>query len=165
MKFTRATEYAIRTVLYIAAQEGREVVGRREICREMGVPYPFLGKISQLLARAGLLEIRQGVHGGYKLVRGAGRTTLLAVVEAIEGELFLSDCVERPGTCDRSVRCPVHRSWTRVRERLRRMLAQVRFDDLVRGERGARRPSRSGGHQPAPQSVHEGGKAPRTGGR
>ena len=57
MRLTRAGEYAVRCVLYLAAQRPGQVCNRKAIARAMGIPDQFLGKIAQQLAHAGLIEV------------------------------------------------------------------------------------------------------------
>jgi Rrf2 family protein len=89
MRLSRAGEYAVRCVLYLANRPAKEVVPRWAVAQAMEIPEPFLAKIGQQLARAGILEILQGAKGGYRLRRSPQEISLLEVVEAVMGELFL----------------------------------------------------------------------------
>lgn len=133
MKLTRAAEYAIRCVLYLSGQPAGRLVSRREVSREMGIPEPFLGKIAQGLAKAGLVIVRQGSRGGYVLALPPQDISLLQVVEALDGEILINDCLSRPGQCERDARCPVHGVWRGVRNGLRQALDRVDFAELARG--------------------------------
>ena len=96
----------------------------------MDIPDQFLGKIAQQLARAGFIEIVQGAKGGYRMVVSPDRLSLLAVVEAVVGEIFLNDCILRPESCNRSRSCAVHRVWEKARDQLRATLQQATFAEL-----------------------------------
>ena len=132
MRLTRAGEYAVRCVLYLSGQEQGEVVSRKEIAKGMEIPEQFLGKIAQQLARSGFIEIVQGAKGGYRLLVSPQELTLLDVVETISGEIFLNDCVMRPGSCKRSPTCAVHIVWKNAREQLRETLRAATFDKLLK---------------------------------
>jgi len=131
MRLTRAGEYAIRAVLYLAGKGRGELVNRREIAREMDIPGQFLAKIAQQLARAGHIEIVQGAKGGFRLRVPPESLTLLDVVEAVEGEIFLNDCIMDPGSCRRSPTCAVHRVWDQARTQLRECLRSASFSTLL----------------------------------
>ena len=139
MQITQSTEYAVRCVLHLALAPAGRAVPRREIAAAQGIPAPFLAKIAQRLARAGILRIQQGARGGYELLKPAQRLTLLQVVEAVEGDLTLNTCVLHPRTCTRTRVCAVHRVWTKAREDLRATLAGVTFAELAAHE-GPRQP-------------------------
>ncbi len=123
MMLTKAGEYAVRCMLYLATADMEEVVARRDISEAMDIPGPFLAKIAQELARAGLIQIVQGARGGYRLLKAPEDVTLLDVVEAVEGEIFLNECIFRPEGCGRSGFCGVHQVWQKAREGLRETLS------------------------------------------
>jgi Rrf2 family protein len=134
LEITRATEYAIRTVLHLALADAGRVVPRREIVERWEIPGQFLGKIAQRLARAGIIRIRQGARGGYLLLVPPERLTLLAVVEAAEGSIVLNQCLMHATSCSRSCGCSVHAVWAAARRQLRETLAGVTFAQLAAAE-------------------------------
>jgi len=131
MRLTRAGEYAVRCVLYLASKGAGTIGNRKQIAAEMDIPEQFLGKIAQQLARAGFLEIVQGARGGLKLLVAPENLTLLDVVEAVIGEIFLNDCVIRPESCQRSQACSVHQIWEKARSQLRDTLREATFASLL----------------------------------
>lgn len=135
MLITRATEYAVRCALYLAAQPPDRIVPRHEIAQAMDIPVAFLAKITQRLARVGIFRIVQGVCGGCRLLLPAQRLTLLAVVEAAEGEIGLNKCVLDPKACSSSDFCAVHPAWSEARRLLRESLGAVTFVALAAKER------------------------------
>ncbi len=131
MRLTRAGEYGVRCVLYLAGQPYGKVVNRMEIANAMDIPGQFLSKIARQLAVAGIVDIIQGAKGGLKLAMSADRVSLLQVVEAITGEIFLNDCLASPGSCQRTPECSVHRVWSQARNQLRETLRQTTFAQLI----------------------------------
>lgn len=134
MRLTRAAEYAIRCVLYLSKQSEGCVVARMEIASAMEIPDQYLGKIAQQLSRAGIIEIRQGARGGFRLVKPPSDLSLLDVIEAVMGEIFLNDCVLRPDSCTRSDACSVHVVWEKARNQLRKTLGEATFSTLIRNK-------------------------------
>jgi Rrf2 family transcriptional regulator, iron-sulfur cluster assembly transcription factor len=132
MRLTRAGEYAVRCVLHLASQGQGTLCARKAVAERMDIPDQFLGKIAQQLARAGLIEIVQGARGGLRLIVPPGQVTLLDVVEAVIGEIFLNDCVLRPESCDRSHACAVHCVWAEAKDQLRRTLEKATFAALLK---------------------------------
>ena len=131
MRLTRAGEYAVRCVLYLADRGAGQVISRKQIAREMDIPPYFLSKIAQQLAREGLLEIVQGAKGGLRLTVSPDKLSLLDVVEAVIGEIFLNDCIVRPESCNRSQACSVHQIWDKARNQLRDTLREATFSSLL----------------------------------
>ena len=134
MRLTRAGEYAVRCIFYLILQDMGLVCKRKQIAQEMDIPDEFLGKIAQQLAQAGLIEIVQGSKGGLRLVVPPEKISMLEVIEAVIGEIFLNDCILRTSSCNRSNTCPAHRVWQRARDQLRNTLAEATFDKLVQEE-------------------------------
>jgi Rrf2 family iron-sulfur cluster assembly transcriptional regulator len=134
MRLTRAGEYAVRCVLYLSAREEGAVIPRREVAEAMEIPGVFLGKIAQQLARSGILEIIRGARGGFRLLRSPEAITLLEVVEAVVGEIFLNDCLLKPTSCSRVESCAVHQVWIKARTQLRETLGQATFAQFLSEE-------------------------------
>ncbi len=131
MRLTRAGEYAVRCMVYLAQQGKGVLASRQEIARHADIPPHFLAKIAQDLAKAGFIEIRQGARGGFVLLKDPKAVTLLEVVETMIGEIYLNDCVANPGSCKASPSCSVNKVWMHARKQLRDTLGQVTFDQLV----------------------------------
>ena len=134
MRLTRAGEYAVRCVLYLSSCPAGEVVSRKAIAEAMDIPEQFLGKIAQQLARSGIVEIVQGAKGGIRLLRPPEKLSLLQVVEATIGEIFLNDCLMNPGSCLRSQACAVNIIWDRARQQLRETLGDATFISLLKSQ-------------------------------
>jgi len=131
MRLTRAGEYAVRCVLYLSAKGAGTLIGRKEIALQCDIPDKFLAKIAQQLARAKLIEIRQGARGGYVLCREPQNISLLEVVEAIIGEIYLNDCVNSAAVCRASANCAINRVWIKARNQMRDTLRAVTFAELL----------------------------------
>ena len=134
MRLTRAGEYAVRCALYLTHKGEGVTTSRREIARIMDIPDQFLGKIAQQLAKAQIIEIIQGAKGGYKLVISPDNLSMLDVVEAVIGEIFLNDCVIRPESCQRAPVCSAHLVWEKARDQLRNTLRQTTFRQMLEHE-------------------------------
>ena len=58
--FSRTTEYALRAVVYLAAQDGAaRTIG--QIAEATRVPSDYLSKVMQNLRRAGLVQSQRGL--------------------------------------------------------------------------------------------------------
>ena len=131
MRLTKAGEYAIRCALFLSFQGMNVVASKKEIARVMEIPDQFLGKIAQQLARHGIIEIIQGSKGGYRLLVPPHKLTMLDVVEAVIGEIYLNDCVVRPDSCQRVVSCTIHQVWEKARDQLRTTLREASFEHIL----------------------------------
>ncbi len=131
MRLTKAGEYGVRIIHYLATNVPfGKVVSRKEICDAYDIPFHFFSKVAPLLARAGIVELVRGRDGGIKLKRLPENITLLDVIEAVIGEIFLNSCVINPESCRMNMECQVHQVWLEARERLRETLRSKTFKEL-----------------------------------
>lgn len=106
MQFTKAEEYGIFGVLYLANQPVERITPLSEISETQGVPEKFLAKIFQSLSKSGLVRSHRGVKGGFSLGRPAGQISIREIVETIQGPYFISKCLHTSDVCDRK-NCPL----------------------------------------------------------
>ena len=108
---TRETDYALRTALYLARQEGDDVVSTAELAEAMAIPYRFLRKIVSKLVAAGLVESRRGKGGGLMLSMPAGDMSLMQVISAVDpASVLLNRCFSDTAHCDRSGTCGIRQA-------------------------------------------------------
>lgn len=131
MIITRATEYAIRAVLYMAAQPQGEIVYKRDICKAQEITPAFLTKILQPLIREGIVGSQRGVGGGFYLTRDPSEITLLDVIRTQEGPVYLNQCLVEQDGCSRESFCPVHGAWKEIREEFMALLDRYDFASLA----------------------------------
>lgn len=134
MLITRATEYAIRAVLYLSKQPRGQIVLKKDICLEQAVTPAFLTKILQPLIKAGIVGSQRGVGGGFYLIKEPTEVTLYDIIAVQEGPLYLNLCLVRDGACDRDLFCPVHGAWKEIREGFAGLLQNHTFAQLVERE-------------------------------
>ncbi|MBE9486802.1 MAG: Rrf2 family transcriptional regulator [Chloroflexi bacterium] len=135
MVITRATEYAIRTVVFLAQQPKDEIVLKKDICRTQDVTPAFLTKILQPLIKAGIVSSQRGVGGGFLLAKDPGEITLLDIFQAEEGQLKLNYCLLDSEACHRDSYCSVHEVWHEAQNKMIRVLTKYNITELVRREK------------------------------
>jgi len=92
-------------------------------------------ELVSLLSRAGLLRATRGSGGGLKLARPAAAISLADIVEAVEGPIALTPCVEHGRhDCALEACCSVRPHWGVVNETLRGALAGVPLTRLAQPE-------------------------------
>ncbi len=88
MKISRSTGYALVAVGFIAQNYKDGAVLAARISKEYDIPLEYLLKILQQLVRANVLRSKSGPRGGFFLARPAEHTTLLQIIEAVDGPLM-----------------------------------------------------------------------------
>ena len=95
MRLSSLADYAV--VMMSAAARHCGVSGRLNatlIAEETGLPLPTVQKLVSKLSAAGLIESARGSGGGFRLARPPVSITLADIVEAIEGPIAMTSCVE-----------------------------------------------------------------------
>ncbi len=132
--FSKACEYGIKAMIYIAQQSNRsERVSLREIPEAIGSPEAFTAKILQALTRAGLLISTKGPSGGFVLAYPAHKMNLAQIVSAIDGDGIFTGCGLGLAECSSDRPCPIHFRFLSVRNELKEMLENSSLEELSEG--------------------------------
>jgi Rrf2 family protein len=131
MLVTRETDYAVRTVLYLAREHDR-VASVTEVAQAMFIPKSFLAKILQRLVRNGIVQSIRGVKGGFRLAKKPNEITLLAIMEAIQGLAGINVCAVDSKKCRLSSTCAVHPVWVDIRKEVETRLKKQTIATLLR---------------------------------
>ena len=131
LRINRQTDYAVRVILSLSKKAQGSRVPTSEIGREMLIPPALLQRIVAQLAGGGFINTRAGRDVGVTLAHEPKEISLLEVVEHFEGEIYLSDCILKPGECPFEMRCPVHCQWVRLKNMLRDEMSHITFQQLV----------------------------------
>jgi Rrf2 family protein len=131
LRVNRQTDYAVRVILALSKKERDRRFSSAMIGREMLIPPILLQRIVAELANGEFITTFAGRDGGIMLAHAPRDITLLQVVEHFEGELFLSDCILKPGECPFERKCPVRCQWVRLKNLLRDEMARITFEQLV----------------------------------
>ncbi len=103
---SRKTDYALRSLVYLAGRERGEWVSTTELSRQLNAPRGFLAKIFQALIRRRILASGRGKNGGVRLRRQG--ISLLEVIQALEPTFSLNKCLDGEFTCFMERDCSVH---------------------------------------------------------
>ncbi len=132
MRVSSMADYAVVTMCAAARHCGSARVSASELADETGLPAPTVQKVVSQLSKAGLLRSTRGSGGGLKLARPAAAITLADIVEAVEGPITLTPCVEHGRhDCALEGTCSVQPHWGIVNEALRGALADVPLTRLA----------------------------------
>jgi len=130
MQITRAGEYGVLGLLYLARQEAGAMAMVEDISREEKVPKSFLAKIFQSLARAGLLRSVRGTGGGFTLARTPESITVLEIIEAIEGKIALGRCLGEEPSCEHMGGCALCGLLAQAQDQVKDVFARTTLADL-----------------------------------
>jgi Rrf2 family protein len=136
LRLNKMTDYAIRVVRAIYMDPDR-VVTSVVISERENIPLPILFKVLRVLNSAGIITSRRGRGdkvGGYELMADPANLTLLDVIQVVQGEVYLSDCLQDTSICCHRGNCGVHKEFQRINEALRKECGAKSIKELIESE-------------------------------
>ncbi len=131
MRLSSLADYAVVMMAAAARHCGTVRLSASALADETGVPLPTAQKLVSRLAAAGLVESARGTGGGFRLARPAAAISLADIVEAVEGPIAMTTCVdEERHDCALDGHCLVKPHWGVVNEAIRGALAGVSLAHL-----------------------------------
>jgi len=130
MQFSRATEYALLGLIYLAHDTER-IASVDEIARTEKLSVYFLRNIFQKLKTAALVKSKRG-HG-YILAQPPQTISVRTILEAVEGPLTIHACLgdKRKPICVHSQKCKILKIWNNVQQRFLADLQRVKLANLI----------------------------------
>lgn len=98
MRLTNFSDYALRLLMYAAAQSGR-LITIEETAEVYGVSRAHLMKVANVLTRGGYLKAVRGRSGGLALGKRPSKIRLGDVVRATEPDFALAECFAAGNRC------------------------------------------------------------------
>ncbi len=134
IRINRQTDYAVRVVLALAEHETNTRMSSRVIQSNMHIPVSFMPRIVSQLANNGLVKTYAGRDGGLELARPPAQISIQEVVEAFEGPILLSGCIQGKDEDNYPFHnnCHVRTKWGRIQVAMLREMAAINFADLAK---------------------------------
>ena len=131
IRLSRMADYGVVVMTYMARHRLKNCT-THQVAGDTGLSEATAGKLLKVFARDGLLDSHRGVHGGYRFVLKPEDISMARIVEAVEGPIALTRCVdEHPGRCDIEALCPMSGGWNRINAALRNAFEGVSLAAMV----------------------------------
>ena len=134
LRITRQTDYGIVIMSLFSGKEADSVLSARDMARETNLPLPTVSKILKSLTRGGLLDSTRGVKGGYSLARASDSISVANIIEAIEGPIALTDCLDQSNRdCMIEDSCPCKTNWQHINDAVKAALDTIPLAQMTAG--------------------------------
>lgn len=110
LRIPKSVDYGV-LILVTLFEERDQLLNAKAIAKRCGVSHQQVAKILKAFHKNGLVESKQGAHGGYKLSQPEGQITLEQVYCALEGPLSFAECTD-PQASDKVQGCKVDHKCT-----------------------------------------------------
>jgi len=140
MKLSTRTRYGTRALLELALHREEEPVFLKDIAREQQISLSYLEQLIAPLIAGGILRSTKGPRGGISLAKNPEEIKLSEITRVLEGSVAPVDCVNDPGTCDRSGFCVTRDVWSELKMVMDGVLESTTLQDLVDRHREKEQP-------------------------
>ncbi|PTL36011.1 transcriptional regulator [Candidatus Methylomirabilis limnetica] len=134
MKVSAKGDYATRAMQDLALHYEKGPIQIEDIARRQHLPARYLEQILLSLKRAGFLESKRGVSGGYYLAKHPREITVGAIIRTMEGPIIPIFCVGSGPReiCIEEPRCGLRDLWADVRDAVVKIVDHTTLEDLSR---------------------------------
>jgi FeS assembly SUF system regulator len=135
LKLNRMTDYGAVILSVLASQwryDRGESLSAVEIATKSGLGQASVAKILKILAASGLVSASRGKNGGYRLTAPPEEISVSALIEAMEGPIALTACVETSADpCAAQNSCFLSGNWEHINRAINGALSQVTIAHLI----------------------------------
>jgi len=107
------TDYAIRALLTLASSN-KEYIPASIISKEQDIPYQFLRSILQKLIKHEIIVSKEGINGGFKLIKEPNDIKVSDLINIFQGNLEISACMFRKKLCSNRNTCVLKNEIDRI---------------------------------------------------
>jgi Rrf2 family protein len=139
IRFSRMADYGVLLLGHFVRHEDA-LSSASELAETYHMPRGVVANLLKAFCKAGLLESRRGLHGGYRLARPGSEISLLEVLSVIDGPVQLIDCAvldmtaTAPGaasSCGYEDVCPSRSPMRGVHQRIIDLLDGITLAELM----------------------------------
>jgi Rrf2 family protein len=133
LQLSKKVEYGLMALRHMAMNPIGRVYTAKEIATQYDIPYDLLAKVLQKLARAGVINSQQGVHGGYALMRKPNEVHVSTVIGIIEEEKpTITECyAEGADGCSIFDACTIRKPLEKVQRNLNILLENTTLEQII----------------------------------
>ena len=132
MRITTKGDYATRALRDLALHYGSGPIPIDQIAVRQSLPVRYLEQLLLTLRRAGILQSKRGVKGGYTLAKPPAEITLGAILRAVDGPVEPISCLaEAPRKpCPREAVCALRGVWSDIHRAVAAIVDHTTLQDI-----------------------------------
>ena len=132
MKLSTRGKYGLYAMVFLAQKAGEGPQALKEVA-QLNLPQNYLEQLLGALRRAGLVRSVRGAQGGYALARAPGEITVGDIIDAMEGPLSFSECLDDEKACPRCEGCCTRSVWEYLTDKINNLLDSITLEDMLSG--------------------------------
>ena len=130
IKVTRLADYAV-SIIYAFSGSEKEILSSQNIVEKTKLHKATVNKLLAQLVKKNVLEPFRGTKGGYRLKKGLDNISIRELIEAIEGPVLLTDCLNKnANNCNLFNVCNTKSIWSFVNTEINNTLENIKIKDI-----------------------------------
>ena len=130
IKVTRLADYAV-SIIYAFSGSEKEILSSQNIAEKTKLHKATVNKLLAQLVKKNVLEPFRGTKGGYRLKKGLDNISIRELIEAIEGPVLLTDCLNKnANNCNLFDVCNTKNIWGFVNTEINNTLENIKIKDI-----------------------------------
>ncbi|MEI7833781.1 MAG: Rrf2 family transcriptional regulator [bacterium] len=130
MQITRAGEYAIKSLVYLAEKPLDSRIMASEIATAENIPINFVRKILETLVKGNLVNSFRGAGGGFCLNSPPTEISVRQIMEIIEGPIAINQCLTPESCVNRDI-CPLNPIWAEAQNAMVAVFERYSLADIA----------------------------------
>lgn len=130
MQLKISTNFAIRIILELAK---RQKLTCKEIAEQLNIGESYTTGILNKLIKADIINVVQGINGGYVLKANLAKLTLLDVIKVMETTVKINRCLEEDEFCSRGAvkTCKLRQQYEKLQVQIENELSRLTFQEML----------------------------------
>ena len=130
LKITRLADYAV-SIIYAFSGSEKEILSSQDIIEKTKLHKATVNKLLAQLVKTNFLEPFRGTKGGYRLKKDLDNISIRELIEAIEGPVLLTDCLNKnANNCNLFDVCNTKYIWSFVNTEINNTLENIKIKDI-----------------------------------
>jgi Rrf2 family protein len=133
LKISKSVEYSIFALRQIYYSSENILPTAKDISERENIPSELAAKLLQRLKKNGILESVQGKLGGYRFATDPNSISLYSVIEAIDIDIQLTECLCQNATkndCARIEKCSLRNPFFKLQDEIILLMQNLKVTDL-----------------------------------
>ncbi|GBE38168.1 HTH-type transcriptional regulator IscR [bacterium BMS3Bbin08] len=136
LRLSTKGEYGVRAMFELAKDYRKGPLSIKEIATRQGVSVAYLEQLLNKLRKASLIKSRRGPGGGYVLDKKPAEISLGKIMNALEGPVAITQCLDPSAKgCSRVKGCVSRLLWKSLGEKIEHFLETISLNDLLKEEK------------------------------
>lgn len=131
MKLSTKGRYGLKAMFELSLNHSKGPVSIKTIATNQNIPEQYLEQIFSKLRKAKLIKSVRGAQGGYLLTKKASEITVYDVINAVEGPVSISECLESDEICENSNSCVTRGVWEKIKNSIENVMKSITLCDMV----------------------------------